>query len=219
MLYRFPGVLSFDDNVYAEKLFCGRDEEGYKLLQCILAENLTVLFASSGHGKTSILKAYVFRKLREYGFYPVIVRFNLAGQSPQEIIKETFREINRVGGYEFNEQKNQGALKHFFESIEIWSQDVKLLTPVIVFDQFEEIFTLDHNSEYRQSFFREIAELLNKSREGRISIKIVFSIREDMLGKLERMSHIMPFILTNRFLLKPLIYFFLPFQHLHFYKI
>src|SRR4051812_20635626 len=120
VFYRFPGVISFEDNDISSQLFAGREDDGYKLLQYILSEHLTVLFATSGFGKTSILQAYVFRKLRQHLFYPVIIRLNIADQSPQEIIKARFREVDKLSSYEFDEQKNTGDLKSFFNAIEIW---------------------------------------------------------------------------------------------------
>src|SRR5687768_17461252 len=91
---RFPGVSSFDDNEIASELFYGREEEGIKLLHYILAETLVVLFSYSGYGKTSLLQANVFRKLRERNFYPLLIRFNKRGCKPQELIKSGILDIN-----------------------------------------------------------------------------------------------------------------------------
>src|SRR3954468_4366839 len=87
-LYRFPGVSSFEDDYVSIKLFKGREDEGYKLLQYILSETLTILFAASGNGKTSILQAYIFHKLHEQQFYPLLIRFNQKDISPQQVVKE-----------------------------------------------------------------------------------------------------------------------------------
>ena len=204
VLYRFPGLFSFEDNDLSSQLFSGREEDGHKLLQYILAEMLTILHGTSGNGKTSILQAYVFRKLREYLYYPVMIRLNVRDESPQEIIKARFREIEKQTDFDFIEQHpKDGSVKSFLNATGIW-QGIRLLTPVIVFDQFEEIFTLEHNNPYREEFFEELATIVNACREGKLNCKVVISMRGDMLNRLDNIAHLIPSILANRYPLKPL---------------
>ncbi len=78
------------------------------------------------------------------------------------------------------------------------------MTPVIIFDQFEEIFTLEHNLRYRAKLFDDISEILLDLKESAQYVKFVISIREDFLGFLENMSVKIPSVFTNRFRLEAL---------------
>jgi hypothetical protein len=213
--YRFPGVASFEDDELSYKLFFGRDTASEKLLYYLLSENLTVLFSNSGYGKTSLLQTKVFRALKEREHFPVMIRFNVGGVEPAQMIKkrvlETALEHNKIGPYEllspewtkYNEDLLKSDLHTFFHKLEIWSPEYKLLTPVLVFDQFEEIFTLGHNSQYRSAFFDELATLVNPGK-GRLNLRLLLSLREDMLGRLENLAEHIPSVFTNRFQLDAL---------------
>ncbi|HVG41179.1 MAG TPA: hypothetical protein VM888_06160, partial [Chitinophagaceae bacterium] len=201
---RFPGVASFEDDAIASELFFGRETETQKLLHFILAENLVVVFSYSGYGKTSLLKASVFKKLREKNFYPALIRFNKKEYIPQELIKTELLAIDEQETFEVIQTNNNAPLKDFFKGLEIWSSDDKLLTPVIVFDQFEELFTLQHNQQYLHSFFEDLASLLKESKDLETPVKMVISIREDFLGHLEKMATNIPSVFNNRFRLEAL---------------
>jgi hypothetical protein len=201
---RYPGVTSFLDTILAHRLFFGRKEDGNKLFYYILVENLTVLYSKSGYGKTSLLQAGVFSMLREENLYPVSVRFNKKELTPQKIIELEVLNINNQKGYEVLFNTIVKGMAEFFENLEIWSPYNKLQTPVIILDQFEELFTLEHNFQYRSSFIEELSQVLNKAKEGHISIKFVISIREDFLGHLEKLAVKIPSIFSNRFRLEAL---------------
>lgn len=201
--YRFPGVSSFEDNEISGQLFFGRDEDENKLFHFILSESLTVLFSKSGYGKTSLLQAKVFNKLRQKSYFPLLIRLNQKNLSPLDVIKLKLNEIENSESHEIIYSEIE-ELKDFLENIEIWSKEDKLYTPVLVFDQFEEIFTLDHNLRYREKFFSELSRIVHSTAEKGVGIKIVISIREDFLGHLEKLSIKIPFIFTNRFRLESL---------------
>jgi tetratricopeptide (TPR) repeat protein len=214
--YRFPGVASFEDDELSYKLFFGRHTASEKLLYYLLSENLTVLFSNSGYGKTSLLQTKVFRALKEREHFPVMIRFNVGGVEPAQMIKtrmlETALEQNKIGPYErsspewktYYDDLLKSDLHTFFHKLEIWSPEYKLLTPVLVFDQFEEIFTLGHNNQYRSAFFDELATLINPSGKGRLNLRLLLSLREDMLGRLENLAEHIPSVFTNRFQLDAL---------------
>lgn len=200
---RYPGVASFTDSKLAQQLFFGRKEDGDRLFYHILSENLTVLYAKSGYGKTSLLQARVFALLREQNYYPLSVRFNKPGWSPQDIIKFEIGQTTHPD-YEIIIHNKEGALADFLEGVEIWSKDNKLATLVLILDQFEEIFTLDHNYEHRERFINDLSYLLSAAKDGRIRVRFVISLREDYLGHLEKLAIKIPSIFSNRYRLGPL---------------
>ena len=217
---RYPGTRPFQDSELDRMLFRGREDEKQRLLHLILAERLVTLFAKSGVGKTSLLNAGVFELLEAQNYFPIRVRMN----APHAQMMESFgaqvqqaaqdKKIDYVAG-------EQDSLWQFFKTAEFWSAHDQLLTPVLVFDQFEEIFTLDYTPQQREIFFRQLAELVRGSmpdaikqqqrgsRQARYSdtaqdVKIILSLREDFLANLEEMATEIPSILRNRFRLTAL---------------
>jgi putative ribosome biogenesis GTPase RsgA len=61
---RYPGVRPFADHVAEQQVFFGRDREVHDLFHQILTTDLLVFFGKSGLGKTSLLQAGLFPRLR-----------------------------------------------------------------------------------------------------------------------------------------------------------
>lgn len=76
---RYPGLAPFREE--QEGLFKGRDREIRELYNLILSETTIVLFAKSGVGKSSLLHAGLFPRLKENGYYPIKVRFKEAADT------------------------------------------------------------------------------------------------------------------------------------------
>ena len=68
------GLASYDEAAWP--YFNGRSAEIEELTRRIVDEPLTVLFGRSGLGKSSLLKAGVFPRLRELGFVPIYIRLH-----------------------------------------------------------------------------------------------------------------------------------------------
>ncbi|MCH7677052.1 tetratricopeptide repeat protein [candidate division KSB1 bacterium] len=217
---RYPGSRPFHDDAVDRIIFRGREKEKARLLQLILAEKLVVLYAKSGMGKTSLLNAGVFQALRLKGYFPFALRLNDPEKAPSELIYEEIAGAAQMHGLEF-ESGHKGTLWQYFKTTEFWSKKDVLFTPVLVFDQFEEIFTLGFSETQKKEFFIQLADLVRgtmpKSLKGQPqipsesfysdkppNIKIVISIREDFLGDLEELADDIPTILRNRFRLTPL---------------
>ena len=221
--YRYPGSRPFQDTNLDRRLFYGREDEKKELLHRILSDNLVVLYAKSGIGKTSLLNAGVFEDLRLRGLIPLTVRLNDPEKSSTDFIYyniENYKDYFSQNDIEYKPGKTL-TLWHYFKTVEFWSKDDVLMTPVLVLDQFEELFTLYREEEHRkvrQKFIAQFADLARgrmpeilvdpqNSWEGSPAppmVKILISIREDFLGDLEELSSEIPDILHNRFRLKKL---------------
>ena len=79
---RYPGIRSFSDNAAEQQLFFGRDREVRELLHQILSTQLLVVYGKSGRGKTSLLQAGIFPRLRQRDFLPLTIRLNDLEQPP-----------------------------------------------------------------------------------------------------------------------------------------
>ena len=181
----------------------------------ILANHLVTVYARSGLGKTSLLQAGVAPLLREEGYLPLFVRVNDLRIGPFRALLETVpgeaarQHIEYVPG-------RLESLWSFFKTAEFWRDDL-LLTPVLILDQFEELFTLQ-SEEARAHFLNELSYLIRGVRpppgeetppgenlsEHPPPLRIVLSLREDCLGLLEDAAEHIPQILDARFRLAPL---------------
>ncbi|HSK80284.1 MAG TPA: hypothetical protein VLQ45_27770 [Thermoanaerobaculia bacterium] len=140
----WPGLESFEED--ARDYFHGREAEAEELLRRVADAPLTVLFGKSGLGKTSLLKAGLFPRLREKHFLPVHVRLDIRMEAPElaeQLRDALFAEIERerVDAPPLAAGETLWEFLHRAD-LELWSGQNHLLTPVFVLDQFEEVFTL-----------------------------------------------------------------------------
>ncbi len=203
--HRYKGTSPFQDSEVDRKTFFGRDRELRDLENLLLAEDLVVLFARSGMGKSSLIQAGLMKPLRQRGFLPVVARVNAQQESLWGSVLYAIRgaaaeaRVDCVGG-------DVESAWDFFKQAEFWSEKDDLLRPVLILDQFEELFTLQP-PERRQEFIRQLAELIRGRAAADAGIgdrspprlKILLSLREDFLADLEELSEDVPTILRNRF--------------------
>jgi tetratricopeptide (TPR) repeat protein len=225
------GLASFTEET--RQYFYGREEEVAELARRVQRKLLTVLFGQSGLGKTSILRAGLVPRLRSAGYCPVYVRIDYARSAPEpsEQIKQAIADAARASG-----QWTQAGVAAPGESL--WEflhhRDDMLrdaggatLVPLLIFDQFEEIFTLaqsdDFGRERAARFVTDLADLVEnrppKALEarleedetaaerfdfGRSDYRVVIALREDYLAPLEGLKNAMPSITQNRLRLAPM---------------
>jgi len=221
----WPGLATFTEEQSA--LFFGRDEEIRDLTRRAEGSALTVLFGQSGLGKSSLLQAGVFPRLRTRGYWPVYVRLDHGpgAPSPAEQIKLlVLADTARAGTWTKPGAAKPGeSLWEFFHHRDdrLVTTAGRVVVPVLVFDQFEELFTLGAGSgperERAVVFMSELAELVeNRPSEklvarleessaemdafdfGRTDYRVVITLREDYLPHLETLKTIMPALMDNR---------------------
>jgi len=208
--HRYPGAQPFSDNEFSQRIFFGRKEDSEQLTNKIISNRTIIVYGRSGLGKTSLLNAGVAPLLRENGYLPLFVRVNNTEQ-------ELFHSILAAIPSEASRQKveyipgHTNSLWEFFKTAEFWRNDL-LLTPVLILDQFEELFTLQ-SENIREDFLDELSYLIRGVRPALSDadviqdglsdrppeIQIVFSLREDYLGFLEEISDKIPQIFDLRF--------------------
>ncbi|HET7535174.1 MAG TPA: ATP-binding protein, partial [Candidatus Didemnitutus sp.] len=222
----WPGLDTFTEQLSA--YFFGRDEEVRELLRRVERKSLTVLFGQSGLGKSSLLQAGVFPRLRQELYCPIYVRLDHSPSAPSltdQIKAHVFRETAQAGTWTKNGNTVDGeTLWEFFHHRDDHLRNAAgdLVTPVLVFDQFEELFTLggaaDPETRRRaEKFIGELAELvenrppeeLEKRMEesteiaesfdfARADYRVLISLREDYLPHLESLKDRMPSLMQNR---------------------
>ena len=145
----WPGLESFEEDSHA--FFFGRDHEIKLLRDHVLDSPVTVLYGRSGLGKTSLLRAGLFPLLRKplqgkRHFLPIAVRFELKpGAAPlTQQLHHAVRDVIRANADNPMLPSDEESLWEYLHraDFELWCSQNHLLTPVIVLDQFEELFTL-----------------------------------------------------------------------------
>ena len=202
----WAGLASYEDPETTKRklLFCGRDDECYDVVKLIENNLFITLYGKSGIGKTSLLNAGVFPELRKSLFFPIRLRLGIRSKenpnSFQTIITEAIEgtvckveTINVV-----DEQLNEQAVDYiwnYFARHRFYNKTEEILTPVIVFDQFEELFRA--NREKTEVLLRQLDYINDKDHilenctiNGRpyhyfYNYRFVISIREDNLYDLE----------------------------------
>jgi WD40 repeat protein len=203
----YIGPRSFNQN---ESLY-GRDRELRQLTDRLIAERIVLLHSPSGAGKTSLIQAGLIPKLQEEGFFvhPVI-RVNRQ-PAPEEFqgspSSPDLRPPNRYvfstllsleERYPVKERMKPARLARLslqnyltYRSLENQQEGPELL----VFDQFEEILTLDSiDREAKKAFFSHLSAVLkNRNRWA------LFSLRTDYVGALEPYVRSVPTYFTNTY--------------------
>ncbi|HEY8012197.1 MAG TPA: hypothetical protein VIE67_14495 [Rudaea sp.] len=219
------GLFSYSEETRA--YFHGRDEETAELARRVQRKPLTVLFGQSGLGKTSLLRAGIVPRLRAEGFCPVYVRLDYAPESPppsEQIKQAIFRATSGAGYWTQAGTAVEGEslwefLHHRGDLLR--DADGRTLLPLLIFDQFEEIFTLaqadDIGRRRAKEFLEDLADLVENRPPtaletrldqdeataeifdfARADYRVLISLREDYLAHLESVKGNMPSITQNR---------------------
>lgn len=147
----------------------GRSEEIRVIAQMVLRTRQVVLYGRSGIGKSSILNAGVFPAVRSHGVLPVGIR--LEHNSPVSYTEQIKQAVDReyaalvaqgkASVTELVEGSADETLWEYFHRMDRRDADGNPLEPLLVFDQFEEIFTLETRRGPREEFFGQLADLIN----------------------------------------------------------
>lgn len=153
-------------NFYKEgEVLYGRDDEIQSLALYVINNIQTVLYGKSGIGKSSIINAGVFPIARKEGLFPIPIRLKHDQDTTYiEQIRAAFAESG-IGIKEIlpaiNEQEE--SLWEYLHRQTFYEKESNVaVRPLIVLDQFEEFFTLQHNESKKKAFFSELADLLNE---------------------------------------------------------
>ncbi|HET9339828.1 MAG TPA: hypothetical protein VFQ55_12565 [Casimicrobiaceae bacterium] len=219
------GLSSFSEETRG--YFYGREDEVAELARRVQRKPLTILFGQSGLGKTSILRAGIVPRLRPEGYCPVYVRLDYSRESPppaEQIKAAIFRATQSTGAWTQAGVAESGeSLWEFLHHRDDVLHDAagRKLIPLLIFDQFEEIFTLAQGDESGRrraaEFVEELADLVEnrppRALEQRIErdeaaaerfdfaradYRILIALREDYLAHLEALKGQMPSITQNR---------------------
>lgn len=218
----YLGLRAFEER--HQDLFFGRDAEKAELLRVVRRAPLTVLFGSSGLGKTSLLQAGLFPALRDLDMVPVAIRLDHRGGAPElaaQVLTQT-RNALRDARVEAEAAQRDETLWEYFHRVPFWNARNRLVTPALVIDQFEEIFTQGHDRRRVERFAEQLGDLIGNRIpesvrrratagddlphfvEAPAPASVILSLREDFLPALEELRREIPAIAENRYRLLPM---------------
>lgn len=153
------GLASYSEN---ETLY-GRDKETELLADVIKNNIATTVFGKSGVGKSSLISAGISPRLSKESYIPVKIR--LIHNSDIPYVEQIENAVRDKVACTDNLPSTIGdlGLWDFFHRHSFTTEEGEDCTPVVILDQFEEIFTLtdeEHKPCIRE-FFQDLSSLLN----------------------------------------------------------
>ena len=148
----------------------GRDTEVSTLMDIVCNNLAMVVFGRSGIGKSSLIHAGISPEIRKKGMMPIYIRLE------HNTDTSYVRQIEKVVCKELKEEDRLGksvprmGLWDFFHRNDFYNKEHQQTVPIIIIDQFEEIYTLadaDHK-HFAQELFDELADLLNNIRPAKV---------------------------------------------------
>lgn len=152
------GLASYQEN----QIIYGRNAEINDVSQCVLSNIDTVFYGKSGIGKSSIINAGVLPQLRAKGFLPIVIRLDHSNtHSYLRQIDDRIRTFVTVSQVSQCKSPQDELLWEYFHRNRFVDAQGQPLPLVLIFDQFEEIFTLQGNSAHKHAFFSQLSDVLN----------------------------------------------------------
>lgn len=181
----YPGLRPYQ--VTEQTKFYGRDADTQALLEKILANRLTLLFAATGVGKSSLLQAAILPQLSsEQGLALDVIYYNDWVAPPVQGLQAAIRTalMSRYGALP---NTDHADLEAFFRAITPHTSSPL----VIILDQFEEFFRyrfIHHSADF-QPFIDQLIEVILAAE---LNVSLVFSMREDFALELNAFKPHLP---------------------------
>jgi hypothetical protein len=225
----WPGMRPYSEDDI--NFFFGREAETADLLARVERSRLTLLYAQAGLGKTSLIRAGLIPEVSKREYLPIYLRPRALLEDGEEPISKIISEIkiavkgkgiDTIGSFEAH------SLWELFhrESFALWDASNRIVIPVLIFDQFEELFqvleeprTITRNVKVLLHNLADLVENrlpqrlrgleLPDTDEFRFNMKVtdyrvLFSFREDYLPHVRQLRNILPSVIENHLRLEPL---------------
>ena len=166
-----------------EDSFAGRDRDINDAMARISKARTFLLYGRSGLGKTSLLKAGVFPRLRARGYRPVYVR------TLTDPLNDLYAAVaEQLGG---GPNASLDALRDRLRG----ESTAGATTVALVFDQFEEFFIRFRAEPAKRDALIDAAGALVADLT--LDLRVVFSLREDYLAELDDFRRALPNLFEN----------------------
>jgi hypothetical protein len=170
--------------------FFGRDREIAELVALIVSNQVVLLYAASGAGKSSVLNAAVIGRLERDQEFEMLPVLRIRGQRRVELPGQTNVYSAALLSQIAPPEEESTSLRAALRAREHRDARDGLPAPrALVIDQAEELFTVypERWSE-RPAFFEDLAAALRDDP----LLRVVISIREDFVAQLDPYAKLLP---------------------------
>jgi len=229
LINRYPGVVPFSTE--QKEVFLGREKDSEALYNLVIREKITLLYAKSGLGKSSLINAGLIPILAEKSkIEPIFIRLGAYQKgkniSPKENILQKLPTSEKID-YLDKITPNKESIWYQLKKLSLNKQEK--ITYLLIFDQFEELFNYPEEQitvfktaladaiykEMPDEVWEKYENLLENNEldlddktldtlESKIPVKLLFSIREDKYSLLNRITDALPDTGEHRHTLKTL---------------
>jgi WD40 repeat protein len=178
--------------------FFGRAEETRELASLVVARRAVLLYAQSGSGKTSLLQASLvpdLKRRRRINTFPIARVVGTASLRDKNLyVQNALQNL-------FPDGTPGTTLCEAFTVSLAENTEPQRRPCLVVFDQFEEIFTFHPElTDLRREFFKQLADCIDANPQ----LSLLLSMREDYLADLEVYAGMLPDRMRSRMRLERL---------------
>ncbi len=170
--------------------FFGREHEAGALVELIMRSRIVLVFAASGAGKSSLLNTLVCKRLEETGHH-VLLDARVGGTPPEtvrpgETVDMNIFSFNAVYALQKRPPNLSVRLADYLRAL---PRAPGMTGRVLVFDQFEELFT-QHGDRYqdRAGFVDDLVVALKDDP----NLHLVFAMRQEHLAEFKQLAERFP---------------------------
>jgi tetratricopeptide (TPR) repeat protein len=184
-----------------EKRYLGRETEASQLLSYITSQRAFLVYAQSGAGKTSLINAGVIPLLeREHFEVLPVARVRYLGRGDVSAAQNIF-VFSAIMSWTSSGIEPRSLFDKTLAEFLTRPVIDDTLPRVVIFDQFEELFTAHlERWQERRGFFEQVCDALNADP----LLRVVFVMREDYIAEIDPYLSILPGRLRARFRLEQL---------------
>ncbi|MCY0949212.1 helix-turn-helix domain-containing protein [Streptomyces sp. H27-S2] len=202
--------------------FFGRERATAELVERVferVGSGPLLLVAPSGAGKSSLLNAGLVPAFRRPGGFPMpgadawpVVRFTPTAHPLEELLDRTAKVLGGDPGITVREVRERPEV--LLEAVSRWSDDARPgdsasppVRPVLLVDQFEELFTLCSDENERRAFVRVLSCVSSASRAaaaGQDPAVVVLGVRADFSGSCMELPELAAAFTEGLFVLPPM---------------
>jgi hypothetical protein len=186
-------------------LFFGRDREAHEICSLLLANRLLLLYAVSGAGKTSLFNAGVRPLIEDdLDILPIARLQRYTGPGYADVANVYTQSV--LAGWaepaDLNRLRNTTLAQFLTDRPRRLIESIDLPMPrLLVFDQFEELFTIHPDQwQKRRMFLEQLAEAIKSDPD----LRVLIIMREDFLAQLLGYADTLFGGLKDRYFLEPL---------------
>ncbi|QTR50059.1 ATP-binding protein [Candidatus Thiothrix anitrata] len=189
----YPGLRPYHED--EQDKFFGRDADAEVLIDKVLTNRLTLLFAASGVGKSSLLQAAVIPRLKSPTGENLEVVYHIDWVSePVSSVRAAVLQALHSSG-----KLPEGAADEAGETLEELLEFCGLFVRhplVLILDQFEEFFRYQRASANFQPFIEQLTAIITNPQ---LPVSLVLSMREDFALELNAFKPRLPTLLFENF--------------------